>query len=195
MTDMKRVAVLAAVIAIAAVILIVLLLCRSASFVQPTETTAIVPDDLDSAALSVAADGLGTAPSPEVIRNELFTPVISFHPGTAGSSLGRAAATAHAMAFSAEYSLSDADEHLLSKAMLTAWESLAPEEQVTFLENIGGVISTGYDALADYSSVEGIFGDAGVAELAKAFFASPDARSDWQALEQAVNELMGSSLP
>ena len=99
------------------------------------------------------------------------------------------------MAFSAEYSLSDADEHLLSKAMLTAWESLAPEEQVTFLENIGGVISTGYDALADYSSVEGIFGDAGVAELAKAFFASPDARSDWQALEQAVNELMGSSLP
>ena len=82
MTDMKRVAVLAAVIAIAAVILIVLLLCRSASFVQPTETTAIVPDDLDSAALSVAADGLGTAPSPEVIRNELFTPVISFHPGS-----------------------------------------------------------------------------------------------------------------
>ena len=112
------------------------------------------------------------APSTEDFCEKYFTPVISWHPGTAGSSLKLAMAACEVLKFAADEDLRNTDVPAMRDNMLKAFESLSAEDQAVFDENFMSI----------YALIDSCFEDSGTAEEMAALLEDPTVRVSWEVL-------------
>ena len=130
------------------------------------------------------------AVSADQIRDNIIDEVVSFHPGTAGSSLGQALAAANVLRFATEQKLGRND---CSSAFEKAWKEADEETQGYFRENFEGLSRLIDAAFSDYDSVRGVFEDAGAGEIMEAALRSADAAKDWDALRTVIETVLSKS--
>ena len=149
---------------------------------QPAES-APVP-----AAQEAGGESAYTAPAPTAAAcaEDFFRAVGRFHPGTAGSSLGRALAACGAYRFAAENRLAEVDPALLSAALREGRESLSEEERGWFDENFESVAELIDACRSDWTENRPLFDDAGAAEDMDTLLADPAAPACWTALCAAL---------
>lgn len=124
------------------------------------------------------------------IRDSIIGEVVSFHPGTAGSSLGQALAAAKVLRFATEQKLGRND---CSSAFEKAWKEADEETQGYFRENFESLSRLITAAFSDYDSVRGVFEDAGAGEIMEAALRSADAAKDWDALRTVIETVLSRS--
>ena len=129
----------------------------------------------------------GATISPDLIRENIIEKAVSFHPGTAGSSLKQAAAAAEILQFATEQKLRNTD---CRTAFETAWDSTDQETQEYFRENFEGLSRLIISAFNDYDSVKDMFEDAGAAEKMEKSLAKENALKDWQSLCSTVEYVL-----
>ena len=132
--------------------------------------------------------------SPELLKERVLLPAISFHPGTAGSSLGCAQAAAAVVSFATEYRFHSAGEDVLNRMTEDAAAMLAEEEAEWLRENLPGLIGMVDSAYSDYTSARGIFDDAGAGGTIEAALASENSAEDWMRLKAAMERLEDNSV-
>ena len=125
--------------------------------------------------------------SPDLIRENIIEEAVSFHPGTAGSSLRQAAAAADILQFATEQKLRNTD---CRTAFEAAWDSTDQETQEYFRENFEGLSRLITSAFNDYDSVKDMFEDAGAAEEMEKSLAKENALKDWQSLCSTVEYVL-----
>ena len=131
--------------------------------------------------------------SPELLKNRVLLPAISYHPGTAGASLGCAQSSAAVASFAAEYRLRTADGDQLTRSMKDAAALLSAEEAEWLQENLPGLIGMIDSAYADYSTVIGVFGDAGADDMMRTVLIDETTIQDWAKLKAALIQLEGDT--
>lgn len=122
--------------------------------------------------------GPDAVPTADEIRTELIDPLVSFYPGTAGSSLGRAIAASKLLAFADRYT--DIDEQ---KITLTA------EEKALLAENLISVEELLADTQQDFEGLKGLYEDAGVYDAMQSLVVKPDIWEKADALIAQLGEL------
>ena len=130
------------------------------------------------------------AVSSDQIRDNIINEVVSYHPGTAGSSLKQALAAANVLRFATEQKLSRND---CKTAFEKAWSETDEESQEYFRENYEGLSWLITSAFSDYDSVSGVFEDAGVAEIMRTALGQADAEKDWDALITVIEDVLSRS--
>ena len=128
--------------------------------------------------------------SPDLIRENIIEKAVSFHPGTAGSSLQQAAAAADILQFATEQKLQKTD---CKPAFKAAWNSTDQETQEYFRENFEGLSRLITSSFDDYDSVKDLFEDAGAAERMENSIAKDNGVKDWQSLCYAVEYVLNRS--
>ena len=131
-----------------------------------------------------------TTISLDLIRDNIIEEAVSFHPGTAGSSLRQAAAAADLLQFVTEQKLRNTD---CKAAFEAAWDSTDQETQEYFRENFEGLSWLITSAFDDYDSVKDMFEDAGAAEKMEKSMAKKNGVKDWQSLCSAVEYVLNRS--
>ena len=131
----------------------------------------------ESAAAEIieAQEAASEAPSEETVRAELIEPLLSFYPGTAGSSLGRAAAAARVLAFADRYG--------------AVGVSIGEEDRKLFAENAASVAELLQETRADFEGTAGLYSDAGVYETVQELAARPGIWEKCDALMSALAEV------
>ena len=132
----------------------------------------------------------GATISPDLIRENIIEKAVSFHPGTAGSSLKQAAAAAEILQFATEQKLRNTD---CKTAFEAAWNITDQETQEYFRENFEGLSQLITSAFDDYDSVKDLFEDAGAAERMEKSMAKDNGVKDWQSLCSAVEYVLNRS--
>ena len=127
------------------------------------------------------------AVSADQIRDSIIGEIVSYHPGTDGSSLKQAAAAANVLRFATEQKLSRND---CKTAFEKAWSETDEDSQSYFRENYEGFSSLITTAFSDYDSVGGVFEDAGAAEIMKTALRQADAEKDWTALNAVIENVL-----
>ena len=94
-------------------------------------------------------------PTQEEIYNGLVAPLLTLYPGTAGSSLKRAAVAVKVLTFASQYAVAD---------ISADWEKLTQEEKTLFAENVTSVSALLEETRADFDAYQGLYEDAGVLE-------------------------------
>ena len=122
----------------------------------------------------------------EMLKEQVLNEILSYHPGTAGSSLQAASAAANVLSFASEHHVHLLDLDTMKKLLTEAFSSLDSDDQSYFPENLEGVAYLINQALEDYSSVEGQFADAGADTAMEAVRLNPDAAADWHFLEEIL---------
>ena len=130
------------------------------------------------------------AVSSDQIRDNIINEVVSYHPGTAGSSLKQALAAANVLRFATEQKLSRND---CKTAFEKAWSETDEESQKYFRENYEGLSWLITSAFSDYDSVSGVFEDAGVAEIMRTALGQADAEKDWDVLHSVIENVLSRS--
>ena len=130
------------------------------------------------------------AVSSDQIRDNIINEVVSYHPGTAGSSLKQALAAANVLRFATEQKLSRND---CKTAFEKAWSETDEESQKYFRENYEGLSWLITSAFSDYDSVSGVFEDAGAAEIMRTALGQADAGKDWDALNTLIENVLSRS--
>ncbi len=125
-------------------------------------------------------------PAASAFAEDFFRTVGRFHPGTAGSSLGRAAAACGAYRFAAENRLADVNQALLAAALIEGRELLSEEEKGYFDENFESVCELIEECRSDWEAIRPLFDDAGVATEMETLLADPAAPASWAALCDAL---------
>ncbi|MBR4473088.1 MAG: hypothetical protein IKS55_05575 [Oscillospiraceae bacterium] len=128
--------------------------------------------------------------TPDQIKKEILEPAISFHPGTAGSSLKQAQAAAEIMSniSGPDYRYADAEQ--LKQSMVTAFGMLSEEEQGWLKENLPGVLATVDELFASYPEIPGVFDDAGAEELVEEAMQTNMTAEDWGKIKSAAEQLI-----
>ena len=129
----------------------------------------------------------GATISPDLIRENIIEKAVSFHPGTAGSSLRQAAAAADILQFATEQKLQKTD---CKPAFAAAWNVTDQETQGYFRENFEGLSRLITSAFDDYDSVKDLFEDSGAAEKMEKSLSEKSAAKDWQSLCSAVEYVL-----
>ncbi len=130
--------------------------------------------------------------TPEQIRDGILSPAVSYHPGTAGSSLKSAQAAASVIAFITENELRYADEAQLDQLMGDAASLLSEDEQEWLRENLPGMIALIDSVFSDYTEVSGQFDDAGVDDTIRTVLEGEHAAKDWARVRASLSKLAGS---
>lgn len=94
-------------------------------------------------------------PTQEEVHNGLVEPLLTFHPGTAGSSLKRAVTAVKVLSFASRYAVAD---------ISVDWKKLTQEERASFGENVASVSALLEETRSDFDSFQGLYEDAGVLE-------------------------------
>ena len=130
------------------------------------------------------------AVSADQIRDSIIGEIVSYHPGTAGSSLKQAAAAANVLRFATEQKLSRND---CKTAFEKAWSETDEDSQKYFRENYEGLSWLITSAFSDYDSVSGVFEDAGAAEIMRTALGTADAEKDWDVLHSVIEDVLSRS--
>lgn len=125
--------------------------------------------------------------SAEVLHDQVLRPLLSYHPGTAGSSLMAASASASVLDFASANQLRLADQGDVNRLMAEAVAQLTEEEQGWLPESASGVISLIDDTLSNYEANKGVYEDSGSADLVLAALNRPGAAEDWARLKAAFD--------
>ena len=176
--SLKKKSGIIALIVVAALLVVGVLLYSS--WKQNREKTS-------QAALSQSLDD--TAPkqlSPELLRDEILSPALAYHPATAGSSLSSAAAAAAFLRFASDSRMHLEDQASVSRLMADAAALLTEEERDQLRETLPALIAFTEETLAVYPENRGVFDDAGCAETADAALKAPDVKADWTSVRTAL---------
>ena len=125
--------------------------------------------------------------SPEDFRDQVLLPILSYHPGTAGSSLAAASASASVLDFAAANQLRFADQEDVNRLLKEAIALLPEDEQGLLPESASGVISLIGSTLSDYEGNKGVYEDSGTADQVLAALNHPGAAEDWAKLKAAFD--------
>ena len=131
----------------------------------------------------LAGRGAQSAPETEEILENYLLPAANAETGSAGASLKQAILARDILRFACDYTLWDADEEALRRNMQAAWEQLSEEERSRFRENLTeSIVPLLEDAYGDYSTVEDLFEDAGIAQDMGFLAQDDEAWESWQRL-------------
>lgn len=131
--------------------------------------------------------------SPELLRDRILSPAISFHPGTAGSSLGAAQVAAEIIEFITDYQLRFMTEAEMNQLMDQAYSLLGDEEQGWFQENLPQLIGLIDSVFSNYSELSGLFGDAGADSTIRSALANDKAPEDWARVRPALEQFVDNA--
>ena len=131
--------------------------------------------------------------SPEQFRDKVLIPLISYHPGTAGASLGRAQAAAAIMTFVTEQQLRHTAQAQMNQLAEDAAALLSDEEKGWLRENLPGMTALIDSAFSDYTEVSGVFADAGADSTMQSALAEEGAQEDWLRVRAALERLADGS--
>ena len=110
--------------------------------------------------------------------------------GSAGGSLKGAIAAERTLAFAVEQTPLSWNRQTMYTAFVDAFMALDADKKEEFsgnLENIEWLINTAFD---DYETVADLFEDSGTAENMAALLSNPDARTQWNALDSFLSNLV-----
>ena len=124
--------------------------------------------------------------SPELLRDEVLSPALAYHPGTAGSSLSSAAAAAAMLRFASDNRTHLEDQAALNRLMADAAALLTAEEQAQLQETLPDLIAFTEDTLAVYPENRGVFEDAGCAGTLDAAMKAESVKEDWAVVRTAL---------
>ena len=151
--------------------------------------------DLDGFDIGAAADWLympargKTEPFPMEDALALLTDSTGYA-GSAGGSLKGAIAAERTLAFAEEQTPLSWNRQTMYTAFVDAFMALDADKKEEFsgnLENIEWLINTAFD---DYETVADLFEDSGTAENMAALLSNPDARTQWNALDSLLSNLV-----
>ena len=151
--------------------------------------------DLDGFDIGAAADWLympargKTEPFPMEDALALLTDSTGYA-GSAGGSLKGAIAAERTLAFAVEQTPLSWNRQTMYTAFVDAFMALDADKKEEFsgnLENIEWLINTAFD---DYETVADLFEDSGTAENMAALLSNPDARTQWNALDSLLSNLV-----
>ncbi len=144
----------------------------------PKDTGPVEPTPLPFAAVEEKV-----APAPQSLADDYFRLAVSYHPATAGASLGRAQAACGVLRFAAENEVRSADIPTLRDNMLVGWNSLSDQERKYFDSNFMELVQLLDECQKDWASNRPVFDDAGVAEIMDGLLADPAAIESWETLK------------
>lgn len=124
--------------------------------------------------------------SPETLRDQVLLPALSYHPGTAGSSLAAANASAAILDFAAKNNLRLSGTEDANRNMTDAVALLSEEERTNLSETMPGIIALIDETLETWPENSGLYDDAGSSDLIKAALQHPDAAKDWEVVKAAL---------
>lgn len=125
--------------------------------------------------------------SPENIKTDILESAISFHPGTAGSSLQRAQAAADIL-----FNTADKHFHLcddLDRRIKEATEMLTEEEQRWLSENLPGLTGEIDNVIKVFPEIDDIYDDAGAYTQVSRAMQMESVDEDWTAVKAALMEI------
>ena len=159
---------------------LIMLLVFSACSAGKTPVSTPAPTPVPTPASTVTPV---SAPSVEALRDSYFLRVAETEFGTAGASLKQAVTACDVVTFAFDQHLSTTDIPTLRANMLSAWESLTPDQQHAvdnmMFNTLRELIETAFRV---YSSVSGRFEDAGVHDAMSALVTNEDAKACWSTL-------------
>ena len=124
--------------------------------------------------------------SPELLRDGILLPAVSYHPGTAGSTLGSAQAAAKILSFITENRFHTVPEDQANRLTQDAFALLSGEEQGWLRENLPGLIELIDSVFSDYTALSGRFDDAGADTAVRSALENEAASEDWSRLRGAL---------
>ena len=124
--------------------------------------------------------------SPELLRDGILLPAVSYHPGTAGSTLRSAQAAAKVLSFITENRFHAVPEDQANRLTQNAFALLSGEEQSWLRENLPGLIELIDSVFSDYTALSGRFDDAGADAAVRSALENEAASEDWSRLRGAL---------
>ena len=124
---------------------------------------------------------------PELLRDEILSPALSYHPGTAGSSLSSASAAAAILRFATDSRMHLEDQAAVNRLMADASALLTGEEQTQLRETLPGLLAFTDETLEVYPDNRGIFDDAGCVDTVDAAIKADDVKEDWSRIRTALD--------
>ena len=123
---------------------------------------------------------------PELFREKILVPALSYHPGTAGSSLSAANASAMILSFITDKHLHLEEQDRVNQLMTDAAALLIEDERNQLKETLPGLCSLVDETLAIYPENRGLYEDAGSEDMADTALAVPGASEDWARMKTAL---------
>ena len=159
---------------------------------ESTGSESAEPENLKQEApeTEVAVAESSTPLTPELLREKVLLPALSCPPGTAGSSLKAAHASAVILDFATGSSLRLTDQESLNRTMTEALALLDEEERSLLQEALPGLLATTDETVEVYPENSGLYEDAGCSDLIREVLARPDAAEDWAVLRAALESVM-----
>ena len=130
--------------------------------------------------------------SREEIRTGLLDVIGAYEPGTAGSSLKRAAAAVKVLDFAETNRISQVEKEKFSEELKLAWQGMTDREKQNFPEQFSAIAELADDALQDFSSHIGLFEDAGILEKMQQLLQNEDLIENWESLKECTETIKGS---
>ncbi|MCR5138455.1 MAG: hypothetical protein K6C12_15410 [Oscillospiraceae bacterium] len=159
---------------------------------ESTVSESAEPENLKQEApeTEVAVAESSTPLTPELLREKVLLPALSCPPGTAGSSLKAAHASAVILDFATGSSLRLTDQESLNRTMTEALALLDEEERSLLQEALPGLLATTDETIEVYPENSGLYEDAGCSDLIREVLARPDAAEDWAVFRTALESVM-----
>ena len=174
----------------------ILLACAAAALatarVRQEEALSVPASTVDPNSIQTLSgettDLKGSSPlSAEAFREQVLLPVLAFHPGTAGSSLKAAHASAAILDYVTSNDLHSADQDDVNRLMTDAVALLTEEERGWLPESAAGVVDCIEKTFSDYEGNKGVYEDSGSDALVLTALDRPNAAADWARLKTAFD--------
>lgn len=124
--------------------------------------------------------------TPELVRDLVLRPALSYHPGTAGSSLAAANASVAILDFAVNNDLRLVGQDYVNQVVADALALLTEEERGWLAESMPGIIALIDETLEIYPENSGLYDDAGCSDLIKTAVDRPYTSENWSALKTAL---------
>ena len=124
------------------------------------------------------------------VKREILDPAISFHPGTAGSSLKEAQAAAEILYRITKDGCHFCNQERMNQATTEAIALLTEEEQGWLKENLPGLIALIDDTFVDCPEIAGIYIDAGADYYVWRALQVEKADEDWARVKTALAAML-----
>ena len=124
--------------------------------------------------------------SPEVLRENIFTPALTYHPGTDGCNISAGYATAMITYFISGYHIHLEEQDYVNQMMIDATALLTEEERTQLKEGMPDLIALEDETIATYPANRSIYLECGNYELTDLAINVPSYKDDWAKTRAAL---------
>ena len=124
--------------------------------------------------------------SPELFQKEIFTPALTYHPGTDGCNISAGYATAMITYFISDYHIHLEEQDYINQLMIDATALLTEDEKAQLREGMPDLIALEDETIATYPANRSIYEECGNYELTDLAIDIPGYKDDWAKTRAAL---------